>query len=78
MLATILRSLIDLPNLIVAPLVVLAATTALDKDRVRQTTRVVFGASTSRSQIRRIFRRVKLRLLLQVGVNRVLILTQSS
>ena len=70
MLAAILRSLVDRPGFIIAS--ILAA--SFNLDWVWQTT----GAVTDTAhKLRSIFRRVKFRLLLQIHIDRVLVLTKA-
>lgn len=71
MLAAVLRALVDRPGFIIAP--ILAATFNLD--RVWQTTRAVTNTA---HKLRSIFRRVKFRLLLQIHIDRVLVLTKAT
>ena len=83
---TVLRAAFDLginlPRLVVAPLVVLVSNAALHHlKRIGQAARVVAGVArpASTSQIGRIFRRIEFGLvLLKVCVDGVLVLTQSA
>ena len=71
MLAAILRTLVDWPGFIIASILA----TTFDLDRVWQTTGAVTDAA---HELRSIFCRVKFRLLLQIHVDRVLVLTKAT